>query len=100
VPKTELLAVIQKIIAEQLHKPVEDVKPDDTFAKLGADELDLVEITMAVEDRLGIEISDEKLVKAAGAASSDNLAESLTVKAFAASVGAAPKAGEHEAERR
>ncbi len=87
----ELHSVIQKIAAEHLHKPVETLIPDATFASFGADDLDLVEITMAVEERLGITISDGELTKAAETNSDQNLAAHLTLRAFEAAASAAPE---------
>jgi acyl carrier protein len=87
----ELHSVIQNIAAEHLHKPVEALIPDATFASFGADDLDLVEITMAVEERLGITISDGELTKAAGTHPDQNLAAHLTLRAFEAVASAAPK---------
>lgn len=36
-----------------------EVRPDETVKSLGGDELDEIEIIMAVEDDFGIEVSDE-----------------------------------------
>lgn len=87
----ELLGVVLKITAEHLHKPAETLSPDGTFGSLGADDLDLVEITMAAEDRLGIAISDDELTKAAGTTPDQKLADRLTLRAFATVVAAAPR---------
>jgi len=87
----ELHRVIQKIAAEHLDKPVDALILDATFASFGADDLDLVEITMAVEERLGITISDDELTKAAGTHSDQNLAAHLTLRAFEGAASAATK---------
>jgi acyl carrier protein len=86
-----MLPEIQKIAAEQLQKTPAEMNPDATFAALGADDLDIVEITMAVEDKMGISISDDALVKAAGTSQDENLAEHLTPRAFAKVATAGPK---------
>ena len=53
--------VIQKV-SEQLGLNAEDVKVDSKFVDdLGADSLDLVELTMSFEEEFGIEIPDEDL---------------------------------------
>lgn len=52
-----MLADIQLVVAEQLDLRANDVNPEQTFASVGADDLDLVEITMEVEDRFGIAIA-------------------------------------------
>jgi acyl carrier protein len=69
---------------------LDDVRPDATFASLGADDLDLVEIVMATEEALNISIDDESMVKAAGAAQPDKLVESLTIRVFAVLADGAP----------
>ena len=55
---------LQKIIAEVLNLSEEEIRPDSTFVDdLGADSLDLFELTMALEDEYGIEIPSEDLEK-------------------------------------
>lgn len=49
-----------KIIAEHLDIPPEKVTETSTFADLGADSLDSVEIVMAVEEEFDIEVPDEE----------------------------------------
>jgi len=97
VTNAALLGVVQKIAAEHLKKPVDVIAPAATFANLGADDLDLVEITMAVEEQLNIEISDDALIKAAGIKPDQNLASHLTLRVFVDVAAAAPKpaAGNH-----
>ena len=70
------------IIAKHLGIPVERVRDDVTFASIGADDLDLVEITMAVEDAHGLSIIDDALVAAAGVTRAERLVHELTVGAF------------------
>lgn len=47
---------VAELIAERTDRAVEDVKPESTFADLGIDSLDTVEMMMNLEDKLGIEI--------------------------------------------
>jgi acyl carrier protein len=89
-PTPRSLAAVQKIVAEQLKRPGGDVRPDTTFASLGADDLDFVEIVMATEEALNVSIEDEALTKAAGVTQADKLVGSLTVRAFATVVEGAP----------
>jgi acyl carrier protein len=49
---------IKQIIADELGIDVTSVDPHKTFADLGADSLDFVEILMETEDRLRISIPD------------------------------------------
>ena len=86
-----MLPEIQEIAARQLKKSPAEMNPKSTFAALGADDLDVVEITMAVEDKMGIAIQDDELAKAAGTSPDQNLAGKLTLEAFARVVASAPK---------
>ena len=55
---------VKKIIIEQLGVKEEEVKNEASFVDdLGADSLDTVELVMALEDELGMEISDEDAEK-------------------------------------
>ncbi|MGL2576519.1 acyl carrier protein [Helicobacter pylori] len=61
---TNLFETIQAVIAEQLEIDVSQVTPEAKFVKdLGVDSLDIVELIMALEERFGIEISDEQAEK-------------------------------------
>lgn len=86
-----MLPEIQNIVAAQLHKAPAAVTPSATFASLGADDLDLAEIALAVEEKMGIVIPDDALIKAAGGPQDSELATRLTVRAFADAAAAAPK---------
>lgn len=57
-----LFETIAKLIAERTDCKVEDVTMESTFAELGIDSLDTVELLMNLEDELDIEIElDEKV---------------------------------------
>ncbi|WP_243877262.1 acyl carrier protein [Helicobacter pylori] len=61
---TNLFETIQAVIAEQLNIDASQVTPEAKFVKdLGVDSLDIVELIMALEERFGIEISDEQAEK-------------------------------------
>ena len=53
---------VAKVIAERIDKDPLEIKPESTFAELGIDSLDTVELLMSLEDELGMEIElDEKV---------------------------------------
>ena len=53
---------IAKIVAERTGCDVADVTPESTFADLGIDSLDTVELLMELEDELDMELElDEKV---------------------------------------
>lgn len=55
---------VKNIIVEQLKVSAEEVIPTASFIDdLGADSLDIVELVMALEEKYGIEISDEDAEK-------------------------------------
>ena len=55
---------VKKIIVDQLGADAAAVKPEASFIEdLGADSLDTVELVMALEEELDIEIHDEEAEK-------------------------------------
>ncbi|MBR4000491.1 MAG: acyl carrier protein [Clostridia bacterium] len=54
---------IAKVIAERTDCEVSEIKPESTFADLGIDSLDTVEILMSLEDEIGVEIELDKKVE-------------------------------------
>ena len=48
--------IIAKIVSERTGCDVSSVKPESKFSELGIDSLDTVELLMALEDEIGIEI--------------------------------------------
>jgi len=54
---------IKEIIVEKLPCEAADVKMEASFADLGADSLDSVELIMGFEEEFGIEIPDEDAEK-------------------------------------
>ncbi|MCC8123285.1 MAG: acyl carrier protein [Oscillospiraceae bacterium] len=54
------------LLAEQFSVEQESISMDTTFEELGADSLDIVELTMALEEEFGVEeMSEEDLAKIA-----------------------------------
>merc|ERR1712066_877230 len=59
--EAEVEAEVKKIIAEQLSVDEAKIVPEATFiGDLGADSLDAVELIMAVEEKLGVQIPEEE----------------------------------------
>jgi acyl carrier protein len=55
---------VKDMIVDQLGVDPEQVKPEAAFqADLGADSLDLVELTMALEEEFDMEIPDDEAAK-------------------------------------
>ena len=57
---------IAKVISERTGCELSAVKPESTFAELGIDSLDTVELLMNLEDTLGIEIELDQPVSTVG----------------------------------
>lgn len=61
---TNIEQKVRDIVAEQLGVNKEDIKPESSFVNdLGADSLDTVELVMALEEELNVEIPDEEAEK-------------------------------------
>jgi acyl carrier protein len=57
----EMYDLVERILVETFGVPAEEVSPEVTFESLDLDSLDLVELTMAIEDETGITIEDEEV---------------------------------------
>jgi acyl carrier protein len=56
----DIEAEVRRVVGEQLHVPEETITLAASFTKdLGADSLALVELTLTLEERFDIDISDE-----------------------------------------
>ncbi|WP_231742884.1 phosphopantetheine-binding protein [Stieleria varia] len=86
-----MLDEIKSVIASHFGRTADSIDPNATFAELGGDDLDLVEITMDVEDKLKLTIRDERLVAETGSASANGICERLTVAGFARVASTAPE---------
>lgn len=62
--KPELLKQVTSLIAEQLAVDEKEVTPEKSFIEhLKADSLDLTELVMSLEEKFGVEISDDQAEK-------------------------------------
>ena len=57
---------IAQVVSERTGYKAEDITADHTFAELGIDSLDTVELMMALEDVLGFEIELDQAVRTVG----------------------------------
>jgi acyl carrier protein len=57
----DLLATFREILTGEFGVPADDVTADATFEALGLDSLDVVELTLVLEDRVGVKLGDEDL---------------------------------------
>lgn len=58
---TDIQAQLATILTDQFGVPAGDITPDATFESLGLDSLDLVEVTLVIDEELGIRIPDDRL---------------------------------------
>ena len=58
---TDIAADARRIIAGHLGLDEDEVTPESSFADLGADELDLVELAMSLEEAFGLDLPEDVL---------------------------------------
>lgn len=59
--KEEIQSTFESILTGEFDIPADEVSRDATFEELGLDSLDLVDLTLAVEEETGIKLEDEEL---------------------------------------
>ena len=57
----DLLETFRTILAGEFSVPADEITPDATFEALGLDSLDVVELTLVLEDKVGVKLGDEDL---------------------------------------
>lgn len=57
----ELFATFNEVLTSEFGVPEGEVTPDATFEALGLDSLDVVELTLVLEERTGVKLEDEEL---------------------------------------
>jgi len=64
VSRNEIWSKVHDVLVKELHVPSSSITPQADFMKdLGLDSLDLIELTMALEEEFGMEIEDEEAEK-------------------------------------
>jgi len=57
----DLLPLFVDVLTEEFGIPADDVSADASFEALGLDSLDVVELTLVLEERTGVKLEDEEL---------------------------------------
>lgn len=57
----DLLSTFTTLLVDTFGVPEADVTPDATFESLGLDSLDVVELTLVLEEETGVKLEDEEL---------------------------------------
>lgn len=64
VSRSELWSRVHDVLVKEVHAPSSSITPQVDFMNdLGLDSLDLIELTMALEEEFGMEIEDEEAEK-------------------------------------
>ena len=63
---TMVFETVRKLIAERTDKPVEEITLESTFADLGIDSLDSVELLMEMEEELNASLELDQKVETVG----------------------------------
>lgn len=59
-PREQVREAVLRILSEQLGVPRQEIEESSTLATdLGADELDVVQLTMALEEEFDVDVPDE-----------------------------------------
>jgi acyl carrier protein len=58
-PRPDVIATVMAILGEKLGRPAEEINPDDTLeSRLGIDSMTMIEINIALEERLHVTMPD------------------------------------------
>lgn len=57
----DIMATFTEILTEDFDIPADEVTRDATFEALGLDSLDVVDLTLALEEKTGITLEDDEL---------------------------------------
>jgi acyl carrier protein len=83
--EAKILASVTEALAKQLGTTPDKIAPDAKFSSLksAADELDVVELIMTLEEEFQIEITDAAIAQAVGSSALDVIASNLSAKSLA-----------------
>ncbi len=57
----DLLKTFTDLLTAEFGVPADEISAEATFEALGLDSLDIVELTLALEDRTGVKLGDDDL---------------------------------------
>jgi acyl carrier protein len=57
----DLFSTFTTVLVDTFGVPADDITPDATFEALGLDSLDVVELTLVLEEEVGVKLEDEEL---------------------------------------
>lgn len=77
----ELLTTLTAILVEDFDIPADELGADVTFEALGLDSLDLVDLTLALEERTGVRLEDEELADVRTLGDAVRIAEAKSINA-------------------
>lgn len=59
--RDDIRSRLTAILTDEFAVPADEITEDATFEALGLDSLDLVEVTLVIDEELGIRIPDDRL---------------------------------------
>ena len=72
-----ILERIKELLVEQLNLEDEQLQSDTLFDEIGVDSIDIVELVMALEAELGVQMPDDQLERVATLGDLARLAEEM-----------------------
>ena len=72
-----ILERIKELLVEQLNLEYEQMQSDTLFDEIGVDSIDIVELVMALEAELGVQMPDDQLERVATLGDLARLAEEM-----------------------
>ncbi len=72
----DIMATFTEILTEDFDIPEDEVTRDATFEALGLDSLDVVDLTLALEEKTGITLEDDELEEVVTVGDAVDLADS------------------------